>query len=71
MTGTLDLFSARLQQLADAGEIRPRMKAEQTAMSMLAFVDGMLWITLAIDKPLEAARQDLADGLRCFVDAAT
>lgn len=71
LTGTLDLFSARLQQLADTGEIRLRMKAEQTAMGMLAFVDGMLWITLAIDRPLEAARQDLADGLRCFVDAAT
>lgn len=67
---SLDLFAQRLQELADKGEIRLRMGARQTAMSMSALIDGMLWIALASDRPLTELGTELGAGLSCLVDVA-
>ncbi len=64
---TLSVFATQLQRLADRGEITLKMNATQTAMSISAFIDGMLWIALATDRPLEELRSELADGLSCLV----
>jgi AcrR family transcriptional regulator len=64
---TLSVFAEKLQQLADRGEITLRMSAAQTAASISAFIDGMLWIALATDRPLEELKPELAAGLTCFV----
>lgn len=67
---SLNLFAERLQQLADKGEIRLRMNARQTAMSMSALIDGMLWIALASERPLEDLGPELGAGLSCLVEVA-
>jgi AcrR family transcriptional regulator len=64
---TLSLFADKLQQFADRGEITLRMSAVQTAASISAFIDGMLWIALATDRPLDELKPELAAGLECFV----
>jgi AcrR family transcriptional regulator len=66
---SLDLFARQLQRLADKGEIGLKMSARQTAASMSALIDGMLWIALASDRPLEDLRPEIATGLRCLVEA--
>lgn len=68
LMATIDLFATRLTQAEKRGEIRLKMTAEQTAMSMMGFVDGMLWLALATDRPLEALQPQLAAGLNCFVN---
>lgn len=65
---SLDLLASQLQRLADRGEITLRMNALQTAVSMSALIDGMLWIALATDRPLADLRTELAEGLACFVE---
>jgi AcrR family transcriptional regulator len=61
------LLAHRLQQFADNGEIGLRMDARQTALSISAFIDGMLWNALATDQSLEETKVALADGLDVFV----
>lgn len=68
LQNTMEIFTARLQQLSDRNEIRLRMTAEQTARSILAFLDGMFWITLATDQSLDALRPQLKEGIDCFVE---
>jgi AcrR family transcriptional regulator len=65
---SLGLFAEQLQRLADKGEIRLRMSARQTAVSMSALIDGLLWIALATDRPLQDLQPEIAAGLRCFVE---
>jgi AcrR family transcriptional regulator len=64
---SIRLWAHRLQLFADRGEIGLRMDAKQTAVSISAFIDGMLWNALATDRPLEETRAALAEGLEMFV----
>jgi AcrR family transcriptional regulator len=68
---SLALFAQQLQRLADKGEIALKMSARQTAASMSALIDGMLWIALATDRSLEELQPEIAAGLQCFVEAPT
>ena len=65
----LRILSGQLQLLADRGDIGLRMSAMQTARSINAFIDGMLWIALATDRPLDELKPELVVGLSCLVDA--
>lgn len=64
---SLNLFADRLQRLSDKGEITLKMSARQTAVSMSALIDGMLWIALATDRPLEDLQPEIVAALKCFV----
>lgn len=61
------LLAERLQLFADRKEISLRMDARQTALSISAFIDGMLWNALATDRSFEETRAALAEGLEMFV----
>jgi AcrR family transcriptional regulator len=61
------LLAERIQLFADRKEISLRMDARQTALSISAFIDGMLWNALATDRPVEETRAALAEGLEMFV----
>lgn len=56
-----------VQGIADNGDIALRMDARQTAAAISAYVNGMLSLALASDRPLEAALVEISDGLDCFV----
>jgi predicted alpha-1,6-mannanase (GH76 family) len=43
------------------------MDARQTALSISAFIDGMLWNALATDRSFEETGAALAEGLEMFV----
>lgn len=59
----IDTVAAWLEQLADAGLLRLRMSAHQTTAAICAHVDGMLWIALACDRPLDDSLPEIAAGL--------
>lgn len=61
------LLAERIQLFADRKEISLRMDARQTALSISAFIDGMLWNALATDRSFEETRAALAEGLEMFV----
>lgn len=61
------LFAERIQLFADRKEISLRMDARQTALSISAFIDGMLWNALATDRSFEETQAALAEGLEMFV----
>lgn len=44
-----------------------RMPSRQTALGMSAYVDGMLWMALATDRPLRELSPELPAGLDLFV----
>jgi hypothetical protein len=61
------MLTERLQLFADRDEIQLRMDARQTALSISALIDGMLWNALATDRSFEQTQAALADGLEMFV----
>lgn len=61
------LLAERIQMFADRGEIALRMDARQTALSISAFIDGMLWNALATDRSFDETQAALAEGLEMFV----
>ena len=63
----LSTLAAHLQKMHDGGSIRLRFSAAQTAVNISAFIDGMLWIALAGDRPLDEVRAEMSAGLDCFV----
>lgn len=56
-----------IDALARSGSIALRMSARQTAAAISAQIDGMLWIALASDRPLDEALREIAQVLDCFV----
>lgn len=68
LEGNLALLTDRLQRLADKGEIRLRMSARLTAVSMSALIDGMLWTALATDQALADLQPDIHAALSCLVE---
>lgn len=64
---SLQILTDAIQLMADNGSMKLRMSARQTALSISAFIDGMLWAALATDRPLEEIRPELAAGLDLFV----
>jgi AcrR family transcriptional regulator len=64
----LAILSDHLQAMADRGAIGLKMSPRETAQGMSAFVDGSLWLALAIDRPLEDLKPELALGLDQFVE---
>jgi AcrR family transcriptional regulator len=61
------LLTERIQLYADRKEISLRMDARQTALSVSAFIDGMLWNALATDRSSAETQAALAEGLEMFV----
>jgi AcrR family transcriptional regulator len=61
------MLTERLQLFADRDEIQLRMDARQTALSISALIDGMLWNALATDRSFEQTQAALAEGLEMFV----
>lgn len=64
---SVGVLADHLQLFADRGEIVLRMDARETAVSISAFIDGMLWNALATDRSLEATQAALAKGLEMFI----
>ena len=64
---SLSTLAAHLQKMHDGGGVQLRFSAEQTAVNISAFIDGMLWIALAGDRPLDEMRAEMSAGLDCFV----
>lgn len=67
LESAIGLLTDRLQLFADRGEIELRMSARQTALSISAFVDGMLWNALATDRSFKETQAALAEGLEMYV----
>lgn len=59
---------SRLEAMAETGQIRLRTDARSTAEAIVAYVDGMLWLALALDRPLGELRPELDAGLDQFVE---
>lgn len=60
-------LSGWIQQIADRGEITLRLTARQTAAAISAYLDGMLGLALATDRPIDEALAEIATGMDCFV----
>ena len=67
LLNSLSVLVEHLQLMADNGSVILKMSPTQTALSIGAFVDGMLWIALSSDRSLEELKVDLSAGLDCFV----
>jgi AcrR family transcriptional regulator len=65
----IDIVAAHLESMAASGALILKMPARQTALGMSAFVDGMLWMALATDRPLLDLKPELSAGLDLFVTA--
>lgn len=61
------MLSGWIDRLVDRKLIVPRMSTRATAMAISAQIDGMLWIALAGDQPLDNTIPDIAAALDCFV----
>lgn len=61
------ILAGWIEQIADAGLVTLRMSARQTAVAASAQIDGMLWIALASDRPLDDAIAEISQVLDCFV----
>ena len=66
----LSALAAHLQRMHDGGSVQLRFSAGQTAVNISAFIDGMLWIALAGDRPLDEVCAEMSAGLDCFVASA-
>ncbi len=60
---SLATLTAYIEQVAANGTAVLTMTPHQTALAVAAFVDGMIWIALASDRPLDELKDDLAAGL--------
>jgi AcrR family transcriptional regulator len=67
LKAAIRVLSDRLQLYVERGEIVLRMSADQTALSMSAFIDGVLWNAFATDRPLKEIKTVLMEGLELFV----
>ena len=65
---SLSVLVEHLQNMSDNGRVSLKMSPMQTALSIGAFVDGMLWIALSSDRSLDELKMDISVGLDCFVD---
>ena len=61
------ILSGWIEQIAGRGLITLRMSARQTAAAVSAQIDGMLWIALASDRPLDDSIPEISRALDCFV----
>lgn len=64
-----DVLVQYLRTMVDEGKIRLVMSPLQTALAIASLIDGLLWIALSSDRPLDELREDLSAGLDCFVTA--
>ncbi|MGI4800294.1 MAG: TetR/AcrR family transcriptional regulator [Janthinobacterium lividum] len=67
LENTLSALARHLQKMHDSGSVALRFSARQTAVSISAYIDGMVWIALASDRPLEELRPELSAGLDALV----
>lgn len=65
---SIRMLAERLESFAERQEIVLRMSARQTALSISAFIDGILWNALATDRPSGETQAALAEGLEMFVN---
>lgn len=61
------ILAGWIEWIAEAGVIGLRMSARLTAAAISAQIDGMLWIALASDRPLDEALAEISQVLDCFV----
>ena len=64
---SLAIMVRHIQKMVDNGSMRLRMSAAQTALSIGALIEGMVWIALVTDRPLSELGPDLEAGLDCLV----
>jgi AcrR family transcriptional regulator len=57
-----------LEAMVANGSIKSKMDVHATTFAIGVFFDGTLWAALAIGKDLRELRQQLNDGLDCFVE---
>lgn len=57
-----------LEAMVDNGSINLKMDISTTVLVIGSFFDGMLWAALSLGKDLRDLRQQLSDGLDCFVE---
>ena len=63
----LSALAGHLQKMHDAGRVGLRFSAEQTAVNISAYIDGMVWIALASGRPLEELRVERLAGRDALV----
>ena len=64
-------FAASLQRLEQRGLILLKCDAEQTAINICAYIDGMLWIGLAHRRPIPEIERQMHDAIDYFVEVPT
>lgn len=64
---SLQVLADAIQRMADNGSMKLKMSARHTALSISAYIDGMLWTALATDRSLDDLRPQLAAGLDALV----
>ena len=67
LENSIAVLARHLQKMHDLGNLTLRFSAEQTALNINAYVDGIVWIALASDRPLEELRPQLSAGLDALV----
>lgn len=67
---SLEIAVRHLETMQNAGKIKLRMSALQTAMSISALTDGLIWIGLADGRTWEEIAETITRGLDCLIDPA-
>ncbi len=61
------ILAGWIDAISRSGSVALRMNARQTAAAISAQIDGMLWIALASDRPLDEVLPEISQTLDCFV----
>lgn len=65
--GQLAAMACHLARMQAANRVVLRFSAEQTAVNICAYIDGMVWIALASGRSLDELRPELSAGLDALV----
>ena len=66
----LDLVVRHLEAMEQANRVRLRMTPMQTALTIGAIRDGMMWSGLILERPLHEIEEDIVEALSCLIDPA-
>ncbi|MBW4330769.1 TetR/AcrR family transcriptional regulator [Stakelama sp. CBK3Z-3] len=65
---SIEILADKLEVLSRRKDITLRMAPMEAATAIAAFLDGMLWLALSTDRPLNQVNANLKQGLACFVE---